>query len=73
MAIETIQQIVEVTAVDMLTTTDPTLDTVNSVYVREIRAYGPDNGLGTRPLIFTLRVSGADATKIALSAPAQTF
>lgn len=69
--IETIQQIVKVTGVELLTITDAVED--GDAFTREVRAYGEAGEGGTRPLLFTLRVSGSSAEKISLTAPAQTF
>ena len=72
MTISTLQQITEVTEVDSVTISEIVQDS-EGLFVREIRTYGPDDGGGTRPLLFTLRLSGATADKVTLNAPAQTF
>lgn len=73
MSITTIQQSTEVSDVGMVTVSDIVEDTENEVFVREIRAYSVPNTLGTRTLLFTLKVTADDESYIELNAPASTF
>lgn len=73
MTVTTIQQVVEVTEVGMLTATDIVEDPDTHLFVREIRAYGEPVGLGTRPLLFTLKLTASSEAFVQLSAPIQTF
>jgi hypothetical protein len=74
MPINTIQQSTEVSEVDLLSVSATVHDDVNSVYVREFKAFGPaDQTSGVRPLLFTLRLTAATAEALALQAPIQTF
>jgi hypothetical protein len=72
MAITTIQQSTEVSGVGMLTLSDTVHDDVNSVWVRELKAFGDEVG-GVRPLLFTLRMTASSADPLAFTAPVQTF
>ena len=50
MAITTLQQSTEVSGVGVLTLSETVHDDVNSVWVRELKAFGPEEG-GVRPLL----------------------
>ncbi len=72
MAITTLQQSTEVSGVGILTLSETVEDEVNSVWVRELKAFGPEEG-GVRPLLFTLRLTAASENSLAFMAPVQTF
>lgn len=72
MAITTIQQATEVSGVGITTLSEVVHDNVNSVWVRELKALGPEVG-GIRPLLFTLRMTAASAEALSFTAPVQTF
>jgi hypothetical protein len=72
MAITTIQQATEVSGVGILTLSETVHDDVNSVWVRELKAFGPEEE-GVRSLLFTLRLTAASEVSLAFSAPVQTF
>ncbi|WP_065755193.1 hypothetical protein [Bradyrhizobium paxllaeri] len=73
MAITTIQQATEVSEVNMVTISETVQDEENNVYVREVRAFGAADDSGTRPLLFTLRLTAPTAAALSLTAPVQTF
>ncbi len=72
MAITTILQATEVSEVNQITISEVIHDEVNDIYVREVKAFGADAGSGP-PLLFTLRLTAATDTALALTAPVQTF
>lgn len=74
MAITTIQQATEVSGVNMITISETIEDEENNVFVREIKAFGPaDQFSGTRPLLFTLKLTAPTSAALSLTAPVQTF
>lgn len=72
MAITIIQQATEVSGVGILTLSETVHDDDNSVWVRELKAFGPEEG-GVRPLLFTLHLTAASESNLAFQAPVQTF
>lgn len=73
MAITTLQQSTEVSGVGIITLSETIHDDVNSVWVRELKAFGPAEEGGVRPLLFTLRLTAASEDYLAFMAPVQTF
>lgn len=72
MAITTIQQATEVSGVGITTLSETVHDDDNSVWVRELKAFGPEEA-GVRPLLFTLRLTAASESNLSFQAPVQTF
>lgn len=70
-SITTIVQKTECGDIDSVFITDIVPDGEN--FVREIRVFGQPILGGTKPLLFTLRLSGSTEQSVKLSAPIQSF